>query len=1127
MVEENSGSQENENKTGSAINLKSRDTGTQDKYDKPTDEKKNEIATDKQGYVQYNSPASSQGSDQLYGEKELFTIGAGVMGGAYDDGEGGCNTSFDFFFNIDWNLPDFNFFGAPAEFDTSLFDKADQISLEVAMINDMLINAILDMNCCDIARVYNITMVPFFRFFADHPSITECGETAKPGDKCAWGGGQNLISMLILYAEIITMLRAVVEPLDCLVKPLPGNPWKKKDTDPLAWIYGYFKEAKPVLDKFLSGELLDIILNPIHKLRVKLQACLATGGKEGSDLFNIFDVGNSQQLEKVSKQAVKDGKKIEDAVLPKPEEPKEPKPEDYEKGKEDPQYKEAMRLYEKAKKKYEIDKKKYEELKEEVKRQSKAQKEVTPSLAKDAQTKALVKVHTDGICGCVASALGLNDITLIPFPVRTTKDICRLEGNTINGVTNKDAGVQSKDRPKDEKYTVQQGDCKKKSAKEAIVKSGSSKGSGTKTEVKEEKKEIPNPYKEIGKSGGDTENVEVKQAEVNKSGGDQVERLKNNDEKEKQIKSLSEYLDGLANHFHELQTATEELWKLDRKETLKIINSQSQLKEKINRISKTASSKDDEELYREFEILLDMDIQYAGNIFDSYFRTFIPFDFRNDPYDQEAISKYIPEIYTPDSLADKINKQREKVSTLYFKSLGLGKEIIPFPPNTPPQNIINRLPVSTEVEVDERFEVNYFNAGFVREKGSRSWRDFNPLELAWGEFARENGAIGPDRTDMYYIAIFPNDTIGLQASINYIRHNFNYQTLEFCISNLLKNKDPIHLDYFFNKLETEYFFDKTKEINEFTDEELEIIINLVKEDNGFKEGKLWVKMRKVDSRYEFTSNDEPDLMIVEENEEIKYVKNRSVIMTTSEFISNYLIKQASATEQVAKKVNESIEKRGEKYKEAAKTEKKTQEGQKAKDDIYQALMNDIASIVNTEYDLLIPCTCDNFLCQLLNQIIQYALAALNKLIQAIIDAIMKFLIPDWLKDLMKLIQDMMACFNQIFGIFATIMAIHQYAQDLLESLKWRISLYPADPCFIPDNPFEESSSGSGSFDWSSYSGSGWPDEGSESGYPRLSRSGSGYYPPGPWRPPVDPGGGHPIPGHNGPGFGYYCEYIYI
>ena len=218
-----------------------RDTKQQDKNDKSITEQKNPLAADGEGYIEYTGPDSTKGGDYMYGENELFTINAGVMGGAYDDGSGGCNVSFDFFFNIDLNLPDFNFFKMPQEFDHSLFDKADQISLEVSMINNMLINAIQDMNCCDIARVYNVTMVPFFRFFADHPSVKECGATAKPGDKCAWGGGQNLISMILKYAETITMLRSVVEPLDCLIRTLPGNPWVKKDVDPLAWIYGYFK----------------------------------------------------------------------------------------------------------------------------------------------------------------------------------------------------------------------------------------------------------------------------------------------------------------------------------------------------------------------------------------------------------------------------------------------------------------------------------------------------------------------------------------------------------------------------------------------------------------------------------------------------------------------------------------------------------------------------------------------------------------------------------------------------------------------------------------------------------------------------------------------------------------------
>ena len=87
-----------------------------------------------------------------------------------------CNFSFNIKFNFNLILPNIN----PGSPNLSLLYKIDDFSREVAQINDILIRAIQDMNCCDISDTYNKTVVPFFRWFADHPDIKNCSYNEDP-----------------------------------------------------------------------------------------------------------------------------------------------------------------------------------------------------------------------------------------------------------------------------------------------------------------------------------------------------------------------------------------------------------------------------------------------------------------------------------------------------------------------------------------------------------------------------------------------------------------------------------------------------------------------------------------------------------------------------------------------------------------------------------------------------------------------------------------------------------------------------------------------------------------------------------------------------------------------------------
>ena len=1054
-----------------------------------------ETNTDEQGYVRYSNPVSFQANEQLFDEAALFdlSVTAGLIGGAYDDGAG-CNISFDFLANFDWNIPGMDFLQLAGEFDTSFFDKVDMISLEFTMINDMLIQAILDMECCDIAKTYNTTLVPFFQFFADSNH-----------------GG--FMEMLVRYAEVITMLRAVIEPLECLVRLSPGNPWFYADVDFLAWIYGYYKESGPFLNKIMSGELLDIVLNPVHDIRVKMQACLA-GDTSGDYMLDILDIGSQPQLEAISRLAISDGKPLKDAGLPPPKEPAKPQPGDYPNGEADPAYLEAMKAYDRAVRKYNRDQTNYKIVQEEIQRQSKMANDVTPSLAVSAQTHSLIKIHTNGLCGCVANALGLKNSIEVPIPVRTTQDVCNnLQGKTIKGVTNKEAGTTSKNRPKDEPLTVEQGDCEKTKTKEAIVNAGQHKGQNYKAKITTTEKKVSNPYKGCPGAPGDDISCKVPIVTKQKGANKPSDALKNNDENVKLMQQAVNQTYATAAKKAKAEKEAEINHEKKRREAMKLINEYSDQARILVEKASAATTTQEKEMYELAARVIEEDIKAAWAAFDLYLATFIPFDFKDDPYDQLALSKYISEGFF----------EGPSINTFASTSMALNNKItdtfnlndIPFTPNTPPQNIVNRLDTATDVKVDDRFQVNYFNSGFVREKGSSSWRNFNPLDLS-SEIGKEYGAIGVDRSDINYKAIFPNDTLGMKAMIDYIKDRWNLYILDDFIREMLVDKSYKNIEEFSEKIIDKYGWDiMDTQVYMLSAEELTDLILDIREVNGYEEGKLWVKTRRTDSGVLFTYEYENETSRIFSNGE-ELIGSDILMAATND---------SDLARQVAQISNNAIAERGHKYVEVKQLDEEEQGLHQVQNDIYDIISNNLASLVPTETDLLIPCTCNNFLCMLLNAIIQYVLEAFNRLIQEIIDLIIKFLIPDWVRDLLQLIFDMLKCFMSIFGIFATIAEIHEYAEDLLDAMRDRIRYYPDDPCFIPPDPFDYERDKYDGYDWDDGGDGYGEDDGGDDGNP-----GDGFFPPNIHRPPVVyppyvlPDGGQR---GSGPAFAFTCDYLDI
>jgi len=219
-----------------------------------------------------------------------------------------CNFQFNVNFNIDLKLPNLN---APSPNYTLLF-KIDQFSLEVSRINDALIKAIKAMNCCDIEEAYNKNLVPFFRYFADHPDATWCSyDPEKDTGDCTWGG-ETFPKMLLGIAEDLLKIYLAVRPLACLIRPLPGNPWFPWDFDPFKYIRFIVDYFDIYYDVVISGKIMNIMLDPVISIRKSLENCVLGENyvKNAPELVTDFQL--AQQKMQIDAQIKKYNDRIKD-----------------------------------------------------------------------------------------------------------------------------------------------------------------------------------------------------------------------------------------------------------------------------------------------------------------------------------------------------------------------------------------------------------------------------------------------------------------------------------------------------------------------------------------------------------------------------------------------------------------------------------------------------------------------------------------------------------------------------------------------------------------------------------------------------------------------------------------------
>jgi len=186
-----------------------------------------------------------------------------------------CNFSFNFNIGIKIQLPDLN---APSPNFDLLF-KIDTFSEEVSLINDNLIMAIQRMNCCDLESAYNHTIVPFFRWFADHKDAKNCKpeDPLEEGDCGPMFGGNTFPTILYSIAKILVEVYIVVRPLVCLIRPIPGNPWFPFDFDQLFLIKFLTSFFDLYYDIIVSGKIMNYPINIVKNIRRTLQICLFGG----------------------------------------------------------------------------------------------------------------------------------------------------------------------------------------------------------------------------------------------------------------------------------------------------------------------------------------------------------------------------------------------------------------------------------------------------------------------------------------------------------------------------------------------------------------------------------------------------------------------------------------------------------------------------------------------------------------------------------------------------------------------------------------------------------------------------------------------------------------------------------
>lgn len=184
-----------------------------------------------------------------------------------------CHLDISGMFELDFNLP--NFLSVPGV-NLTLFKKMDEFSRQIADLNSNMIAFIQSTGCCEVSYEYNKTVVPIFRYLADNPETRGCNTqdpNVKEGETCSYNSNENFISEILKAIREITKVYTTIEPIFCIIKPIPGNPWLPIDFNWIRPILPYIEKYSKFAEKIMSGELIDVIIDPVKDINRSLFNC--------------------------------------------------------------------------------------------------------------------------------------------------------------------------------------------------------------------------------------------------------------------------------------------------------------------------------------------------------------------------------------------------------------------------------------------------------------------------------------------------------------------------------------------------------------------------------------------------------------------------------------------------------------------------------------------------------------------------------------------------------------------------------------------------------------------------------------------------------------------------------------
>jgi hypothetical protein len=191
-----------------------------------------------------------------------------------------CNITFgSYVINFDF----FNDFFQKSPLNYNLFNKINTGAGYISSINDSFIKIIEDLKCCELAEMYNSSILPLFLWV-----IGDSGDKVnhpKQFDNSRKTSG--LLPIMIDVASGLIQANEVTKNLICIIRPVPGNPWLKAGgVDFMKPVYNFISEVDYISNTILNGDYLNILIDPLKEVDHKLKHCV---GKNRDELV-VSDV---------------------------------------------------------------------------------------------------------------------------------------------------------------------------------------------------------------------------------------------------------------------------------------------------------------------------------------------------------------------------------------------------------------------------------------------------------------------------------------------------------------------------------------------------------------------------------------------------------------------------------------------------------------------------------------------------------------------------------------------------------------------------------------------------------------------------------------------------------------------